>query len=370
MKKKVNEERFFVPLKLNYFPNMDKNKEKELIIQAKKSVNDLLKESKNEARLDKCYYCGKNCDSFCNSHTVPAFCLKNIAKEGKVYYNNSILDLPVLSEDKGVNRAGTFQLICRECDSKIFQEYENPDNYESIPTVKMVAQIDMKNNLKNISKRLMEIPLYDLMAEKWMLDERVHHDKKEVSDMDLKEFEYAYKHAKKCASKPMEGEYYIGFYKELPYVVPVAFQGTMALTYDLEGNVINNIYDYDPKYKIKNLSLCIFPLKDKSIIMLFVEKGNRRYGDFFKQFKKLGSLEKQLSIINYILFAYTEDFFLSPDLKKETLEELNEVAGKSTEFFSFFQGGNQKKMEMVQEIYNYEEATQIPNLLLKKYKVN
>ena len=35
-----------------------------------------------------------------------------------------------------------------------------------MPTIKMLAQIDMKNNLKFISKRLMEKELYDLMYER------------------------------------------------------------------------------------------------------------------------------------------------------------------------------------------------------------
>ena len=79
---------------------------------------------------------------------------------------NTIIDLPILKADKGVNEAGTFHLICRECDGKIFQDYEEPLNYEDMPTIKMLAQIDMKNNLKFISKRLMEKELYDLMYER------------------------------------------------------------------------------------------------------------------------------------------------------------------------------------------------------------
>lgn len=65
----------------------------------------------------------------------------------------------------------------------------------------------------------------------------------------------------KCALKPFTGEYYIGFYKKLEYRVPVAFQGFIAMIADLEGNIINNIYNKDPKYVIRNISLAFSRLK-------------------------------------------------------------------------------------------------------------
>ena len=146
----------FFPFDLSDFPTVDKEKRRDEIIEATKALNKMIKDSRNQAKQSNCYYCGNDCDSFCNSHTLPAFCLRNIAQNGKVFYSNTILDLPLLKDDNGVNEAGTFHLICRDCDSKVFQDYENPDNYKDIPSIKMLAQIDMKNNLKNISKRLME----------------------------------------------------------------------------------------------------------------------------------------------------------------------------------------------------------------------
>ena len=122
----------FFPFDLSDFPTVDKEKRRDEIIEATKALNKMIKDSRNQAKQSKCYYCGKDCDSFCNSHTLPAFCLRNIAQNGKVFYSNTILDLPLLKDDKGVNEAGTFHLICRDCDSKVFQDYENPDNYKDI----------------------------------------------------------------------------------------------------------------------------------------------------------------------------------------------------------------------------------------------
>lgn len=351
------------------FPNVDKESYKDVIIDGKKKFNKLLKDSRDQSKLDKCYYCGKKCKGFCNSHTTPAFCLRNIAVNGKVYYCNTLIDIPLLNEDKGVNEAGTFRLICRECDSKIFQEYENSENYNIQPSIKMLAQIDMKNNLKNISKRLMEIEMYGLMNERIGLNSSIAHGIKEVSNIDLKEYIISYNYAKKSANKPCRGDYYIGFYKRLPYVVPVAFQGTVAIVTDLKEKIINNIYIQDPKYKIKSMMICIFPLEKSSVIMLAVDKNNRRYSDFFKQLNKINDIDEQLSVINYILFSYCEDYFISPIIQKVDLNKLNNLVGKTTQLFATSKPTIQDQIQAAIEMYNYNNKNTVPNLLSKRYAI-
>lgn len=360
---------FLFPLKLGDTFNIDKEKQKDEIIQGRKKINQIMKDGKNQAKLDKCYYCGTDCESFCNSHTLPAFCLRNIAHNGKVFYSNSILDLPILNTDKGINEAGTFHLICRECDSKIFQDYENPDNYKNIPSVKMLAQIDMKNNLKNISKRLVEKETYSLMQERLGVGERWVQTASATANVDLQEFKDAYSRARSHSKNPFEGDYYIGFYRKLPYVVPIAFQGTIALIFDLAGNIINSVYESSSKYKIKNMSLCIFPLKEESIIMIFVERNNDRYKQFFKQLRKLDCFEDQLSVINYILFSYTEDYFLSPNIPKNTLDELLPLSGKTPELISLTPPNLHEVFEVEKEIFNLGERCSVPNLLLSQFGI-
>lgn len=358
---------FFIPLDLSQLPEIDKEKRKDEIIEAKKFINKIIKDSRTHSKPSQCYYCGNECDSFCNSHTLPAFCLRNIACKGKVFYSNTILDLPILKDDKGVNEAGTFHLICRDCDSKIFQDYENPNNYEELPSIRMIAQIDMKNNLKNISKRLMELEMYDLMQKRIGINSELVRAKNTVNDLDLKEFKDAYIYAKKRSLKPFQGDYYIGFYTKLPYVVPVAFQGTIALITDLEGNIINNVYNQDPQYRIRNMSLCIFPLKSTSIIMIFVENGNNRYSKFFRQLKKLCSLEDQLKVINYILFSYSEDYFLSANISKDILDELTVLSGKTPEMLTFSPTMLKNSIDEAKKIFDYSERFDIPNLLSNKF---
>ena len=127
------------------------------------SVSQFMSETRKDARPHKCYYCGQKTAGFCNSHSIPASCLRNIALNGKVYYANNFINIPVFDTQGGINKTGTFHLLCRKCDSIIFQEYENPKNYEKIPTSIMLSQIAMKNYLKNIEKRRIENILYKKM---------------------------------------------------------------------------------------------------------------------------------------------------------------------------------------------------------------
>ena len=154
-------------------------------IEYKKKIGKIFTKSRQDAKISKCYYCGRPCSRFCNSHSVPAFCLKNIAVDGDIFYSNALISIPLLDSDKGVNESGTFRLICRECDSKIFSDYENPDNYENNPTSKMLAQIAMKNYLKNISKRLFELSLFANMKLNIPMD--LYEQKQSVNTLDLQE---------------------------------------------------------------------------------------------------------------------------------------------------------------------------------------
>ncbi|MDU6015691.1 MAG: hypothetical protein E6Y82_05830 [Clostridium perfringens] len=392
--------------------------ERELIqenkIEQKKTINRELARARKESKQEKCKYCGKETTSFCNSHTLPAFCLRNIANEGKVLITNALVGFPLIDEEKGVNNAGTFQLICRDCDSKIFQEYEDPENYKEKPTNEMLAQIAMKNSLRYIGKRQYEYAIFDLpifgngatnifgVNLDDVLDEieaksfnKYNKELDEMSDfldflkelqgvqkgldikenmhisqeLDLKELEDSYQLAKNRALGIDKSQYELVFYEKLNYVTPIAFQGQIALIQDFNNEIINDKFCLDPEYKIMDLNICIFPLKNETVVMIFMDSEYKeRYKNFCIQFDKL-CLEEKLSVINYMIFLYSEDIFLSKKLGEEVLknENLIEVA-QTTEFAIndlLFDSGE----ETEKETYNLNKHTNIPNLLSEEYKL-
>lgn len=337
-------------------------------IDKKKEINRILAQSRKRAKQDKCMYCNEDKSSFCNSHSVPAFCLKNIASEGYLYYSNTLIDVALLDSEKGVKNAGTFQLICRDCDSKIFQEYEDPKNYEKETTPKMLAQIAMKNYLRSIGKRLNEYAMFDIALEKNPSVDEITRYIHIIQKMDLLEYKNGFEKAKRLSKKDWKDEYYQFYYEKLDYVVPLAFQGSISLVVDLDGRIVNDIYNEDINYKIQDLHICIFPLKESTIVTMFIDSNNKRYRNFYKKFNKL-SHEDKLALVNYLIFLYSEDVFISKNIPQHILKDskLIEVSKQSSIAFSstFFVDVT----EASKKVYDLSKRDEIPNLLSEKYKL-
>lgn len=350
------------------FSEYEKNIMNENKAEINKIMSKVLKNSRNASKLDSCYYCGNKCDGFCNSHSVPSFCLKNIAENGRVLTLGEFLDIPIINKEKGVNQAGTFHIICRDCDSKIFSDYENPNNYNSFPTQKMLAQISLKNNLKFISKRLLEKEMYNNMFENLNLPDSINSANQYVKDLDLNEFIQGFNKAKKILDKNLNDGYYICFYKKLNYVVPLAFQSSVFLLYDLEDNIINNIYNPSPNYVLKPLNICVFPLENETVIMIFVDNKDKRHRKFYRQFNKL-SLEEQLLTLTFIMIAYTEDIFFSGKLPQDIKTDpyLIKTSQANSSVISMTPSFNPH--EGAREEFSLSNRKNIPNLLSEEYKL-
>lgn len=356
---------FFTNMDLSQFSGIKKSLSKDKQIEISKRFNEIYKAAQNNSKGTHCYYCGNKCKGFCNSHTTPAFCLRHIAVNGKLYHLNTLVDLPILKNEKGINESGTFHIICRDCDSKLFQDYENENNYIFQPSTKMLAEIALKNSLKLISKRKFENSFYEEML-KIGLPKEIVERRHTVNNMDEKEFVKLFNHAKKSVEKPFDTDFHLYTHIVLPYRIPIAFQGFITLVCDLENVLINNIYSLDASYEEKSINLCLFPLETQSIILMFVESGNKRYRSFFKQFNKL-SQKEQLEIINYIVFSYSEDFFLSPLLSDETITALTEAGKNTTDLFTTSPFLDPRKA--ICDIYNFESAKNLPNILSEQYKI-
>lgn len=280
-----------------------------------------------------------------------------------------MIGLPLIDDEVGINKTGVFHIICRECDNKVFSEYENPENYNDVPTAKMIAQIAMKNFLKSISKRKLEIALYDNIYEKLNMPSLWYKEKQNINRMDLEENIKGFNRAKKVNEKAWKNEYYLVYHKRLPYSVPLAFQGQVTLQFDLEDNLINDIYHMSPQYRMQFLHLCVFPQQNSSTIIMFIDTKDKRYRQFNKQFLKLEE-EDKLAVINYIIFSLSEDVYLSKKIDEDVLkgERLREVAGISQTITSISPIENPN--DIVLKDLSFSNRRNIPNLLLEEYKVD
>lgn len=334
----------------------------------RRTIQDCLNESRKRAKLDSCYICKKKCTSFCNSHSVPQFCLKQVAKSGKVYFTGMQSEVPFFGEDSGVKSSGTFKLICRECDSLLFQDYENPAAYNDEPNGVMLAEIALKNYLQMISKRLQEKKLYELMEEKWP-DRCDVSGQLNIIELDLLEYEKGFQRAKEAVLKKHKDWYHLCYYAKLDYVVPFAMQSAIDIICDFEGNIINDIFNTSPSYHTKEIHLAIFPLKSSSVVIMFHDSREKRYRKFYKQLNRL-EYEDQLAAINYIAHSYCENIFLSKDIDENILNDKNfkDMCQQTVIAVSANPYGD--ALSAARQDYNLSKRKTVPNLLSRENALN
>lgn len=335
-------------------------------IDERKEVNNYFSQARDRSKRDTCNYCGENVSALCKSHFVPKYCLKNIASKGEVNTINSLVHLPTNRDSAGVKNAGTFQLICRKCDGRIFQDYENPQNFDRKPTQVMMAQIAMKNYLKYLSKRHLEKEMYQMACEKDPYLPRSG-GFEDICCMDISWYNQQFELAKMRSLEMDSGKYHLYYFTKVDYVVPIAFQSGIVCLFDFESKIINDIYNFSSL--IWELHVCIFPLDGSSIVMIFVDNaGMRRYTDFFRKFKKLSEIDK-LALINYMIFLYSEDMYLSPKIPNEVWnnKKLIEVAGRSLGAYSDI--NKVKITQGIADSFDLNKYNEIPNLLSSEYQI-
>ena len=299
------------------------------MVQTRKILSDFRRKSQISAKQTKCLICGKDTSSFCNSHSVPRFVLHNVAKDGKVINAAYALELDFVDQADGIKRSGTFYLICNECDRLLFADYENELSLLELPGNLLLAEIDVKDALLQISKRHYEIELYSLLQKEYN-----RYENKELLDtiheLDLRDYMFDYRRAKKIINKRLKSGYIITYTTLLPYVVPIAAQTGITLIRDLNGNIVNDIYDTSPTARMQTLHICIFPLSSSTRVIIFHHRDDRNYIHFDTQFSRLDSAEK-LRLVNYLLFEYSENYFASPTIKNvlSTDENLKRLCEKN-----------------------------------------
>ena len=332
-------------------------------IEIRKELNRLMNEAKAIAKPDKCILCGKKQSSFCNSHSVPKMILKNIANNGKVLTANATIGIEVIDDEKGVNNSGTFNFICRECDKKMFQDYENPNRLSDLElSDKLLSEIALKDTLLMLSKRNFEKSLYKIMISNYKVGglEPLF----DIQNLDTNEYLNAMKLHMGIKKSDVD-KYQIVYKKLLPYTVPFASQTMVALDYDLEGVEINDKFDLSEENTIENLHIAVFPLEEKTLALVFYHRKNRKYKKFRNQFNCLSD-SKKLELINYWIFKYTEHYYFSP-LIKDVIENNEQLSNLSREV-----GGTPNlgfnSMSEIQE-YKTVKEDEIPNLLLAEYSI-
>jgi len=304
------------------------------LIELKQFTESFFNEAKRNAKPDCCFLCGKKMDSFCNSHTVPRFVLKNISVDGKAYNGFHFSNRNFMPNDNGLSKILTFRMICNDCDRKYFNDYENEAALLNEPSNHLLAEIALKNALFDLCKRLRDRETYKLFDAK-LYEPLGKEIRDEANELTISDTLFFYRRSKKIIDNNLKSGFDITYYKILDKKVPIAIQTDITL-YQCFGKMINDVYDLSPNWRTQPLNLCVFPLVEKTVVLLFHHRDDRNLKTFDKAFLKLSDDDK-LKYINYLIFRYTENFAISPIVPEIVLDndKLHELFTISMINYSF-----------------------------------
>lgn len=286
-------------------------------IESKIILSHFYDRVKKKARGSRCLLCGKETNGFCKSHSVPQFSLKYIAESGMVFHPSIFMDIEPLDVEKGVMNSGIFQRICRECDGRFFQDYENESNLQEYPTDRILAEICIKNVLYTLDEKIEERAFYSEIIKEIKFVANYDYIERGVNNA-IKKFEDELCFYKSILQSPAENSFHIIFYEVLPYRVPLATQCLLSPSHDLWNNEINDLAEIHSD-KLQILHLLVLPLKNASVILLFYHSKDALYRQLQNQFDIL-SHERKLQYINYLIFAYSSNYYISKSISPEILQ--------------------------------------------------
>lgn len=340
-------------------------------LDIKKQANRIIKNAHKKSKLEYCLCCKKHVSSFCNSHSLPKFILKNISNGGFVLTSNNYFKNPLMENSKGINKSGVFKRICNDCDNMLFKTYESYEQLLLKPRKKMMAQIDLKNTLRMYDKRLTEIEIYNellnMNSDSFTIQASI--ETQIINYLDLEEIKTELNRDLKILSKESSSSFDLIFWEKLDYITPIAFQGHMALVGDLKGNIINDIYNKSEKNIIENINVCVFPLQSQTVVLMFVSSENKKYKNFIKQFKQLNK-DRKLQLISFMIFNYSEDFFISYLANKKIInnEYLDSITQNTSNIYALDEDmANEIKKYKINELCEY---IKFPNLLDNKFSLS
>lgn len=346
-------------------------------------ISDIKKQAFQNPLFETCQICGKEKPKFCNSHNIPQFILKINANDGKIYNSYILSDNKFIPNENGIKNAQIFKSICCDCDSKYFQEYENKLNYNAIPTQKMLKQIALKTHLCYQYKLFKAVEFLktskSLIKNNWQFlnKDEIKNQKFFIKDqIEINSLDGEYHRLEKERVLNLLNDdielFNIGYYKKLDYQVPVIIQSSFSLYFDFNQRKINNMFSRKI-FDVENLHFCIFPFEEQTTVLIFYKNNVHKFDNFFRTLNSF-SEEEQLSVINFIMFLYCEDIFISKDInldliKCKNLREASQtlpVTGIKVEKWKSLSKTQRRKLQIqkYKETYSLSNHKNTTNLLV------
>lgn len=288
-------------------------------------INAFINKIKRHATIDagKCYMNG--CDEkVISSHSIAkSRTLRKLSTGGHVlYFDTTIKDTVDLSLKRtGINNVSVFNGFCSKHDNKIFNpiddyEYSYGNNLQEFLFAMRAAarEYNAKQIKVNVFHHLDSLQPSDLRSElgrlgisNSFLNSDMTHGTLVAAERGLKDLERvrqilltSYKKNNYWKVRTIK----LTFNSEYP----ISACSSFAIDYDLDGVLINNIYDYSRD--LKSLFLNIFPQDGKTYILISFLHRDQPAFQSLKKVLSMNELEQKVFVSN-LLANFVENFAVS-----------------------------------------------------------
>jgi len=271
---------------------------------------------------------------------------KDLTEKLKIQYSPTLLifnsNKEIVARVNGYRNSKDFQYIL---------DFIQTKSYEKMDFTSYLSKLDKKDTYAFIPNKMFK----DL------------NDLSKIKTLDQKEYEEEVLFHQDIAKNNKVGGYQILFWKVLPYKAPIATQSAIVLPYDMEGNILNEIYNFDESVRMQYMHIAVFPLEDESVVLAFYHKRDKLYRQLRHQINS-SSQEKVLQYINYLIFEHTENVYFSKKIEEEIknnkmIEKLSQEANGLPRF------GHLSADNMFGIGYDAVKPEDIPNFLDESWAI-
>lgn len=305
----------------------DEETPKKIDIWLNKQFNEQKYKANQMGMLSHCRLCGKQLSGKVNSHSVPQMILKNIETKGEyvqptVALNKGAVFGPFGRMNRfGLNNAGTFHLICHECDKHYFSDYEKPELWEQVSidgekalSDMVLAEIYLKSALRERYKKEFALN-FDILTNARYDSEGIPQNIATISyELSVREDDTLIDRCKRIIEEGLQNQFQIIHLDVLEHSSNIAAQALFPIQKVPTDEIINNVFNLNPDYRIVLIEMVVFPLKDKTICLSFcLSEDVERLLPFIRYLNGLSKTAKR-KLFQSTLFAYTEEIYMNEEM--------------------------------------------------------
>jgi|GEM_PF-2772527 len=223
------------------------------------------------------------------------------------------------------NKASAFFGFCDHHDTELFKPIELQD-YQGIDIQNFLfAFRSLTLELHKKTRQLENIKKMFQMQPRAMIDPQFVYLYR-VAQMDVRDYMNEYESLKE---NYLQGKFdcFETIFKQINFEIPFAACATFTIEYDLNGKILNDIYNTSQDEKVASIHISVYPIEGRSNIIISYHKNDEDiYSDYFSQLRELEE-EMLLKFLNYLLINSTENIFFNP----KYIDNLSSIHRRSLE---------------------------------------